>query len=219
MTTDFSFDFSILDNLVSVVFTSVTLDNENNFVESVDNVYVSPMLSRDVRGSNGRFNFSDRKVCVSFKDQSRKPVIGDTYTISGIKYTVLSVEQQDSLAIYICIVRDFIASERLTRTASIQQSKPALDRTDGSTIHHWTTLYPNIPASIMPLKLSREEKRGTLALVGQYKMVFDSTFKYTFGSGEYRIQIDDEYYQIIEWENPESIFELPYFILEKYHEN
>ena len=207
LTLDITGDFSIVDNLETVTVTA-----KNNSDESVDSCFSTPIRTREIAASNGRYTAGDVRFHVPVDNTTAPPaVVIVPPTSGGEVYTILDVDNAGMSGIYKCGSRLLDIYNELNTLITVQVATWSKNA-NGVQAATWANEATSIRAKIQPATEQIETDEGARGVKKRFTIFLEA--ERTLDHDRRIVGPDSSIYKILAYQGRDRLDQLPSVLVE-----
>ncbi len=207
VTVDITGDYVVVDNLETVSLTDLSLTGQ-----SVEGAFSTPLKTREIEASNGRYTAGDRRFHLPIVNTTSTPQVGGTITDASFTYTILDVDKAAMSGIWKVAARKLEIFSELNTLVTIQLATWAKDA-NGVQAATWANEHTGVRAKIQPATEGIEQDENSRTIRKRYQVIFEAD--QTLDHNRRIIGPDGSTYKVLSYSRRERIDVLPMALVEK----
>lgn len=206
ITLDITDDFSVVDNLESVTLTDLQSGGQ-----TVDDCFSTPLKTREIEASNGRYTAGDRRFHLPTDNVTGKPCVGGTITDADYQYTILDVDHAVMSGIWKVTCRKLAITIEFDTAITIQLATWAKDA-NGVQAATWANEHTGVRAKIQPATEGIEQDENSRTIRKRYQVTFEDD--QTLDHNRRIVGADGAIYKVLSYARRERIDVFPSALVE-----
>lgn len=206
LTLDITDDFSVVDNLESVTLTDLQSGGQ-----TVASCFSTPLKTREIEASNGRYTAGDRRFHLPTDNVTGKPYVGGTISDADYQYTILDVDHAAMSGIWKVACRKLAITVEFDTAITIQLATWAKDG-NGVQAATWANEHTGVRAKIQPATEGIEQDENSRTIRKRYQVTFESD--QTLDHNRRIVGADGAIYKVLSYARRERIDVFPSALVE-----